>query len=68
VWPGQPMTAHWSIADPDQPGLPVEQQRKLFLKAYSELNNRIKLFISLPFAKLEIISLQEKLNKIGGIK
>ena len=67
VWPGQPMSAHWGIADPDQHGLPVELQRKLFLKAYSELNNRIKLFISLPFARLEKMSLQEKLNEIGKI-
>lgn len=65
VWPGQPMSAHWGIADPDQPGLPVERQRKLFLKAYSELNNRIKLFTCLPFTKLEKMSLQEKLNEIG---
>ena len=32
VWPCQPMTAHWGIEDPDQPGLPLEQQRRLFRK------------------------------------
>jgi arsenate reductase len=68
VWPGQPMTAHWGIADPDQPDLPLEQQRRLFFKAYSELDVRIKLFTSLPFDKLKKLSLQEKLNEIGKIK
>ena len=65
VWPGQPMTAHWGIADPDQPGLPLEQQRRLFLKAYTELDTRIKLFTNLPIGKLEKMSLQLKLDEIG---
>ena len=65
VWPGQPMTAHWGIADPDQPNLPLEQQRRLFLKAFTELDVRIKLFTSLPLDKLEKMSLQLKLDEIG---
>ena len=65
IWPGQPMTAHWGIADPDRPDLPLEEQRRLFNKAYIELDHRIKIFTCLPFDKLEKYSLQQKLDEIG---
>ena len=66
VWPGQPMTAHWGIADPDRPDLPEEEQRKLFKKAYMELDHRIKLFTSLPMDKLDSMALQRRLTEIGS--
>lgn len=65
VWPGQPMSAHWGIEDPDQPELSEEEQRRLFLKAYLELDYRIKIFTSLPMEKLDTLSLQKKLDEIG---
>ena len=65
IWPGQPMTAHWGIADPDQTDLPLDEQRKLFKKAYIDLDHRIKIFASLPFEKLGKYSLQKKLDEIG---
>lgn len=65
VWPGQPMSAHWGIEDPDRPELPAEEQRKLFHKAYWELDHRIKIFTSLPLAKLDRLSLQKQLDEIG---
>ena len=66
IWPGQPMTAHWGVADPDRPDLTVEEQRQLFYRAFRELDNRIILFTSLPFDSLEKQSLQKKLDEIGG--
>ena len=68
LWPGQPMTAHWGIADPDLPDLPLDEQRKLFRKAYIELDNRIRIFVNLPFANLERYSLQKQLDDIGRMK
>ncbi|MCG8379475.1 MAG: arsenate reductase ArsC [Proteobacteria bacterium] len=65
IWPGQPMTAHWGIEDPDQPGLSEEQQLKLMEKAYWELDHRIKIFTSLPLEKLDKLALQEHLDNIG---
>ena len=65
VWPGQPMTAHWGIADPDRPDLNEEEQRKLFGNAYRELDHRIKIFTSLPLDKLDKLSLQKQLDQIG---
>ena len=65
VWPGQPMTAHWGIADPDQPALSAEGQRELFIRAYRELDHRIKIFTALSLEKLGRFSLQKKLDEIG---
>lgn len=42
------MTAHWGINDPDQPDLPVDQQRQLMKNAYMELDHRIQIFTALP--------------------
>lgn len=65
VWPGQPMTAHWGIPDPAAvEGSPAEQHAAFF-DAYRMLANRIGLFVNLPFASLDKLSLQSKLNSIG---
>jgi arsenate reductase len=65
VWPGQPMSAHWGVEDPAA----VEGDDKLkwlaFRKAFSELENRIKIFTSLPIHSLDRIRLQERLDEIG---
>ncbi len=66
VWPGQPMSAHWGIEDPDQPELSEGEQQRLFLKAYLEMDYRIKMFTSLPLEKLDKLSLQNKLDEIGS--
>ena len=65
IWPGQPMTAHWGIEDPDRSDLSIEEQRKIMKKAYWELDYRIKIFTSLPIDKLDKLSLQRKLDEIG---
>lgn len=65
VWPGQPMTSHWGIADPAAVEGSDEVKRKAFFAAYSALNRRISIFVSLPLAKLDRLTLQKKLNDIG---
>ena len=65
LWPGQPITAHWGIADPDRPGLDEEEQRKGFQKTYRELDHRIKIFTSLPMGKLDKLALQKHMAQIG---
>jgi len=67
VWPGQPMTAHWGIEDPDQRAEP-EQQRELFRRAFWALDNRIKIFCSLPIDKLDRLALQKRLDEIGRLR
>lgn len=65
IWPGQPMTAHWGVEDPDRPDLPLEQRRRLFASVFRQLDQRIKLFTALPLDKLERFSLQKQLDEIG---
>jgi arsenate reductase (thioredoxin) len=65
VWPGQPMTAHWGVSDPAAVEGSEESKRRAFLKAYTETQRRISLFINLPFDKLSALALKEKLEEIG---
>lgn len=65
VWPGQPMSAHWGVEDPAAFVGPEEKTLAYFKKIYGFLENRIKVFVSLPLASLDRLSLQERLNQIG---
>lgn len=64
-WPGQPMTAHWGVADPAAvKGTPQEVERA-FHDAFSLLDRRISLFLSLPIATLGRMALQREIDSIG---
>ena len=65
VWPGQPMTAHWGVADPAAVLGPDRTRWLAFRKAFRELENRIKVFTSLPIRSLDRLKLQERLDAIG---
>jgi len=65
IWPGQPMTAHWGMPDPAAAiGSPAEIALA-FADAYRMLNNRIDVFMNLPLAALDRLSLQRRLDEIG---
>jgi arsenate reductase len=66
IWPGQPITAHWGVPDPAAVEGTDEEKRRAFFKAYSTLQNRIQLFLSLPLAKLDRVALTQRLKEIGG--
>ena len=65
VWPGRPMTAHWGVPDPAAAQGTDEDKRKAFLAAFTQLSTRIRLFLSLPFEKLEQSALKKRLSEIG---
>ncbi len=65
VWPGQPLTAHWGIADPAAVEGSDDDKRKAFAEASRTLRNRISIFASLPLDKLDRLSLQRKLDELG---
>ena len=65
VWPGQPMTAHWGVPDPAAATGTEAQIGLAFSEAYRQLNNRISIFVSLPFARLDKLSLKKRLDEIG---
>jgi protein-tyrosine-phosphatase len=64
-WPGQPMTAHWGLPDPAAVTGPESDRWIAFRSAFQALENRIKIFTSLPLASFDRIKLQERLNAIG---
>lgn len=65
VWPGQPVTAHWGVADPAAAGGSDDEKRKAFLKAFTELSTRINRLLALPIEKLERAALKHELDGIG---
>jgi protein-tyrosine-phosphatase len=68
VWPGQPMTAHWGIADPaEAKGSPAEVSMA-FKEAYRLLSQRIGIFTALPLRSLDRLTLKGKLGDIGAME
>jgi arsenate reductase len=64
-WPGQPMTAHWGIPDPAAVKGTPEEIARAFHDAFIVLERRIGLFLSLPLATLENMTIQEEIRRIG---
>lgn len=65
VWPGQPMTAHWGIADPAAAQGSDPEKRHAFFNAFRELSQRIRIFTSLPIRSVDRIRLKDRLDSIG---
>ncbi|HLQ02981.1 MAG TPA: arsenate reductase ArsC [Burkholderiales bacterium] len=64
-WPGQPMTAHWGVPDPAAVKGTEDQKRRAFSDTANALRRRIELFASLPFDKLDRLSLHKQVKDIG---
>ncbi len=64
-WPGEPMTAHWGMADPAEATGTEAEKGLAYAQAYAELHRRITAFAALPFAELEKVALQGHLDHIG---
>ena len=65
IWPGVPMTAHWSIPDPAAVEGSEEVRRRAFSDACHMLLTRIRLFASLPLSKLDRLATQRSMDDIG---
>jgi protein-tyrosine-phosphatase/trans-aconitate methyltransferase len=64
-WPGQPMTAHWGIADPAAVKGTPEEIARAFRDAFTVLDRRIGLFLSLPLPTLENMAIKREIDQIG---
>jgi protein-tyrosine-phosphatase len=64
-WPGQPVTAHWGLPDPARATGNEAEIALAFADTYRMLETRISLFLDLPLAKLDRMSLQRRLGEIG---
>ncbi len=65
IWPGQPMTAHWGLPDPAAVTGSEAEIAAAFNDTCRMLGNRIRLFLNLPIASLDKMSLQVRLREIG---
>lgn len=65
LWPGQPMTAHWGVADPAAVEGTPEEVERAFRDAFTALERRINLFLSLPLATLSELAIQREIDSIG---
>ena len=68
VWPGQPITAHWGLPDPAAVTGSEIDQAQAFRETLRVLENRIKLFVALPIASLDRMSLARRVEAIGRIR
>jgi len=59
------MTAHWGLPDPSRAEGNEAERRLAFADTYRMLNQRIGIFVSLPFKSLDALSLQKRLDEIG---
>jgi len=65
IWPGRPLSAHWSVEDPAAFAGPAEQRRSLFRRVYGELEQRIERLASLPLESLGREALRTRLEETG---
>ncbi len=65
VWPGQPMSAHWGLPDPSRAEGNDAERRFAFADTHRMLHQRISIFVNLPIASLDSLSLQRRLDEIG---
>ncbi|MGA7106003.1 MAG: arsenate reductase ArsC [Candidatus Deferrimicrobiaceae bacterium] len=65
VWPGRPVTAHWGVPDPAAVEGDDMTRKKAFWAAFRQLETRIRLFVALPIAQLDGLSLKRRVEEIG---
>jgi len=65
IWPGQPITAHWSFPDPAAFDGPEAERRAVFAEMFRQIENRIKIFCALRVEKLGRLALQQELRRMG---
>ena len=65
VWPGQPMTAHWGVADPAAVNGSEKEIERAFRDAFTTLDRRIGLFLCLPLSSIDKLKIQREIDKIG---
>ena len=68
VWPGQPVTAHWGVPDPAAVEGSDAEKMHAFRDTFRQLSNRIRIFVNLPFEKLDRLAIKRELDTIGKVQ
>lgn len=64
IWPGKPVTAHWGIPDPAAAEGTDAEVAAAFGAAARQMRTRIDLFLSLPLASIDRMTIQNRLREI----
>lgn len=64
IWPGKPVTAHWGIPDPAAAEGTDAEIAAAFGTAARQMRTRIDLFLSLPLASIDRMTIQSRLREI----
>ena len=68
LWPGQPITAHWGVADPAAVDGTDDEKRKAFRDAFDELSMKIEALLNLTFDQLhDPKTLKQRLEASGRL-
>jgi len=59
VWPGHPITAHWSSPDPAAFVGAEELRKQVFVNVAAQIARRIDLLCALPFAQLLALEIRQ---------
>ena len=65
VWPGAPVTAHWSIPDPAAASGSQDDVQRAFATTLQMLRHRIGLLLALKPEALDHLALQSRVDEIG---
>jgi arsenate reductase len=65
VWPGQPVSAHWSFPDPAAHEGSETERRAFFREVFRQIRNRIDLFLALPLTHLDRLAITREMGAIG---
>ena len=65
LWPGQPVSAHWGVPDPSAVSGSDAERHFAFADTHRMLTQRISIFVNLPFASLDALTLKKRLQDIG---
>ena len=65
IFPGQPILAHWGMADPAEAAGDAVAKRAAFRYAFVLISRQVDLLLALPLEKLERLALEARLRAIG---
>ena len=65
IFPGQPILAHWGMADPAEAAGDAVAKRAAFRDAFVLISRRVDLLLALPLEKLERLALEARVRAIG---
>ncbi|NTU58789.1 MAG: arsenate reductase ArsC [Chlorobiaceae bacterium] len=68
IWPGQPISGHWSFPDPVQAAVTPEEKSDALKHILLQISNQIRLLLSLPIDELDEISLHSVVRELCETK